>query len=48
MDKSDEQTSPPSLISKILIFKVLHKWIPTIVTLKKIPVQKEPKCKELC
>ena len=35
MNTSDEQTSPPSLISKILIFEVLHKRIATIVTLKK-------------
>ena len=48
MNTSDEQTSPPSLISKILIFEVLHKWIATIVTLKKTLVQKERKCKELC
>ena len=43
MFTSNEQISPPSLVLKLLSCEVLHKRIPEVVNLKRIPTHKECK-----
>ena len=45
---SDEQTSPPNLVSILLSCEVLHGWILKTVELKGIPTHKGCKCKGFC
>ena len=46
MFTSNEQISPPSLVLKLLSCEVLHKRIPEVVNLKRIPTHKECKCRK--